>query len=133
MRSKYITIPDFSHLPRTNAADVTENIDLWLDSGQQDKVEKFLRPFEQGYRGYRFINSSDLKEEKTLQWVVNRTIINVRFTRYAKSWNFTPLWFNVDKITIQFNIDGTDNWFYFKSDTNLKRIIQDYKNIKKIC
>lgn len=126
-RSKLLSLPTFTPLPCTVAADVNENIDLWLDNKRYNLINDFLRPDDKGYRGVRFVISDDFREERALEYVILRVPLKAVFTRYAYARNhFCPLWFSVYGIHCVIHIEGIDS-FIFKSDNDLKKRIREYK------
>jgi hypothetical protein len=130
MNSKLLILPPFTSLPKSDAADVKENIDLWLDLDRRDRINSFLRPWDKGYRGYRFVTSEDLKQVKYTNQVIIGVHISVEFTRIAHTpnYSFCPLWFNERRIDAMISISDSDDMpFPFKSDNDLKNRLRSFK------
>ena len=137
IHSKIIKEPEFRQLPSTDAADVKENIDNWLDKNNQSRINTFLtkepHEYRSFHRGYRFITEKDLEEVKTTNQRVIGIDIEITFYRKVTRNNisFYPLSFSHDYRNSYAVIklpNGEE--FEFKSDNNLKVRIREFKKLR---
>lgn len=134
IHSKIIQEPNFKSLPVTDAADIKENIDNWLERNNENKIKTFLtknpHDYESFHKGYRFIKAADLEEDVETQQKVLGININITFHRkVCTPDHFCPLYFREDYkrsyVTIRLpNAEESE----FKSDNNLKIRIREFKN-----
>lgn len=135
--SKFFTYPEFSVLPCTDAADVPENIQNWVNRGKPDTTfSRCIKTSQEPYaiEGYYWKKDEDFTEVKELVFVFryNRKgyPYKVKFTRKAYRPNnrgFLPLCWSARPIEVEFNF--MDVTFKYHSDraTKLKfiQIIKD--------
>ena len=133
--SKLIKMPQFKSLPEsTDAANVPENINLWLSKPKQYKlrIQQLLRPDKKGHKGYRFIDCDDLKEvvhtEQFMKFpkTSSRNGTQVEFIfirRYRRTDKFNPFWFGVESTQIIVKEKYGTALTMYESDAQLKRFI----------
>lgn len=133
IHSKLIEIPILKRLPSTDAADVKENIDNWLERKLDSKIATFLtkkpHEYKSFHRGYRFITDEDLEENiKVVQKIIG-VKIEITFHRKVHSPDhFCPLYFAEDHERSYVSIKlPNKEVFIFKSDNNLKIKLREYK------
>jgi hypothetical protein len=137
--SKLIQLPEFKPLPiSTDAADVNENIDLWLKQPSivnSRYIQELLRPDKNGYKGFRFITTADLTDtvrtEQFMKFVkpVSKAGIHMEFIfirYYKRTDRFNPFWFGVERTDIICRVKYTGEVFMYNTDAELKRKIQSY-------
>lgn len=91
---KLIKFPEFKTVPCTEAANVKENIDCWLEFNKQEYIENFLRPDPKGYKGYRFVVAEDFDETIIKTQIISKVELIIVFKRiYYAPDHFSPLWF----------------------------------------
>lgn len=138
--SKLLPIPTFKALPmRTDAADVKENIDLWLSKPEYyaEQISQLLIKSDSvgSYKGYRFISPEDLtdvvhkevffKFSKPLtKRGIHLEVIFIR--RYHRIDTFNPFWFGVQNTTIIAKNKYGSEMCLYESDAQLKRFIQSF-------
>ena len=139
---KILVPPIFIDLPRTNFANVPENIDNWIEKGETSMLDSFCRTPEQDkdlpestkrhlryHNGYRFISSSDLDQKlETTQEVSGVTIKCLWSRKVHYSDHFCPLWFSQLHLSLYFTIGDSEKVIDWKSDNQLKTEIKNYKN-----
>lgn len=94
MASKLIKRPAaFRSLPKTDAANVPENIENWISKGRWSMIEDFCRPTGLG-KGYRFVTAEELSEIKCVQEKLLGKECTIIYSRrvHAKD-SFCPLYF----------------------------------------
>jgi hypothetical protein len=125
--SKLLQVPEFSKLPDTNAANVEENIVHWITKGDRFAIDTFLRPDSSRPNGFRFVSDADFTEIKTVNQVISKVPVSVKYTRKAHRANisFYPLGFSLWYIDAIVTI-GNES-FNFESDAHLKRKIKEHK------
>jgi len=132
VHSKILVVPEFPKLPRTDAADVNENIDLWIDDNREGRIKSFLIKDEKGHRGYRFVRSSDLESIINTEQEILGIKVKLEFKRGVETRDsFCPLWFSecYGRSSVMFDLYGRE--FMFKSDNDLKNKIREFKRHKK--
>lgn len=97
--NKLIKYPEFSILPKTDAANVVENIQHWIKNGRNDCLVNYCRP-DNSEVGYRFVRDEDFLETKEEEQKILGRNVKIVFTRYAESRDhFWPVYFTTRKIT----------------------------------
>lgn len=123
MSAKLIKYPEFSLLPKTNAANVIENIQRWIEKGKEARLNTFCRP-DNSQIGYRFVNDDDFLETIEEELTVLRRKVKIVFTRYADSRDhLCPLWFSVRKITVEIHYKGKVH--QYKNDNQLRLFLRN--------
>jgi hypothetical protein len=121
--SKLIKYPGFSPLPKTDAANVVENIHNWINRGMANKLETFCRP-AQNETGYRFVNDEDFLETKEEEQTILRRKVRIIFTRYAETRDhFCPLYFTTREITAEIHCNGKVH--HYKNDNRLRLFLRN--------
>lgn len=139
--SKLFQVPEFDELPpHTDAANVKENIDLWLEKKDEDKFKQRIKnylvkvddPEKEGYKGYRFIDPKDFYQEIKKEIVISKVPFEVLFSRTAHQpdLGFCPLYIKEESITATFKCGEYE--FPFVSDNNLKQHIKFLKDNKMV-
>ncbi|MDR1716474.1 MAG: hypothetical protein LBS20_11585 [Prevotella sp.] len=120
--SKPIRYPVFSPLPKTGAANVIENIRLWIKNENKDRLRNFCRP-DDSETGYRFVRDEDFLETIEMEQTILRRKVRIVFTRYAETRDhFCPLYFTTGKITVE--IHYKDNVHTYKNDNRLRQFLK---------
>lgn len=123
--SKLIKYPEFSPLPpSTDAANVVENIQNWINRGKEDKLKLYCRP-DNSDIGYRFVEEKDFLETKEEEQTILRRKVRIVFTRYAevKSIAWYPLHFTTRMITTQVHYNGKVH--NYKNDNQLRLFFKE--------
>ncbi|MDR1504567.1 MAG: hypothetical protein LBT43_19135 [Prevotella sp.] len=122
--SKLIKFPEFSPLPRTDAANVIENIQNWINKGMEHKLRNYCRPDNSGI-GYRFVNEGDFLETIEEEQIILRWKVKIIFTRYVerRDYSFCPLYFSTRKITVEIQYNGKVH--HYKNDNQLKIFLKN--------
>lgn len=115
--------PIFKDVPKTDAANVNDNIDNWISRGMNQMIEKFLRPYEQGYKGYRFINSSDLTETVEVEEKYKGVCFFMVYERHYKPYgSLDPLYFVHCHTRVKYKMNGKE--YPFESKVEIERRIK---------
>jgi hypothetical protein len=123
--SKLIKYPEFSPLPPcTDAANVVENIQNWINRREEDKLKLYCRP-DNSDIGYRFVEEEDFLETKEEEQTILQRKVRIVFTRYAevKSIAWYPLHFTTRMITAQVYYNGKVH--NYKNDNQLKLFFKE--------
>ena len=124
MSSKLIKYPEFTPLPKTDAANVIENIQRWIEKGNESRLTTFCR-LDNSELGYRFVNDNDFLEKIEEEHTLLRRKVKIVFTRYAESRDHIwPLYFSVRKITAEIHYNGQVH--QYKNDNQLRKFIKFY-------
>jgi|GEM_PF-4736230 hypothetical protein len=124
--SKLINYPEFSPLPKTDAANVIENIQYWIKNEKQDRLQNFCRPNDSEI-GYRFVRDEDFLETIEAEHTILRRKVKIVFTRYAETKDhFCPLYFTTRKITAVIHFKGKVHTY--KNDNQLRLFLKATDN-----
>lgn len=118
------TEPIFKNPPQCVWANVPENIDNWIQKGNQKMLDTFCIKTEAigNHKGYRFINSYDLTETITVPEKFKGIAFEVIYSRYYKTrGSFDPLWFSFCHDRISYKINGENEKHPFISKASLIR------------
>lgn len=109
--------------PRTEAADVEENIVLWVKNNPNN-LELFCRPDETRPNGYRFIRATDLTQTETREKLIKKKVVTFTFVRkYYTTDHFCPLWFTNWHDCVTYEVNGVLRTYV--SDAELRRYIDN--------
>lgn len=124
--SKLIIYPEFSPLPKTDAANVIENIQHWIKNHKKDRLQDFCRPNDSEI-GYRFVRDEDFLETKEVEQTILRRKVKIVFTRYAHTTDhFCPLYFTTRKIIAE--VHYKDKVHTYKNDNQLRLFLKSADN-----
>lgn len=118
--------------PTTDAADVNENIDNWLDNKTiggrgKEQLASVCRRDPKGHRGYRFVTSVDFDEEHTVIQKVLGVELTIQWIRkYTRSDSLNPFWYKIWYTSKHITLPDGEQ-FTWCSDADLKRNIERYK------
>ena len=123
--SKLINYPKFSPLPPfTDAANVPENIQNWINRSKDDKLKLYCRPTDSDL-GYRFVCEEDFLETVEEEQVILRCKVKVIFTRYAevrdRAW--CPLHFTTRFIKVE--VYYNERIHQYKNDNQLRLFLKN--------
>jgi hypothetical protein len=129
--SKLIHYPAFRPVPKSNMADVQENLERVFHSNS-DKDKELLVFCNSGpgsYMGYRFVRAEDLTQTiRTEQWFKrskDNVCLEFYFTRfYHTTDHFCPLYFSEWYTTVIIKHKHTNIVDMYHSDAQLKRFIK---------
>jgi len=120
--SKLIKDPEFSPLPKTDAANVIENIRHWVNTDNKISLRRYCRP-DDSEIGYRFVRDEDFLETIEMEQTILRRKVRIVFTRYAETRDhFCPLYFTTGKITVE--VHYKDNVHTYKNDNRLRQFLK---------
>lgn len=124
--SKILVFPTFKPIPKTQLANVQENIENWKKRGCTDMLETFCRPDCSIPSGYRFVTCSDLVESITTTQTIKKIPFEITYTRRLQTKDrLCPLYFSEYHTEIILKHD--EFTFEFKSDNHLNKMIKIIK------
>lgn len=129
-RTRILIRPDFKEIPKSDAANVQENIERWLHKGMVEMILIFCRKDPRYKTGYRFIRIEDLDETIITQQKIKGIDFEVIWFRRLHTINtrFYPLYFS--EWFIDITLKHKDFSFVFKSDNDLMNKIKQIKENK---
>lgn len=118
----YLELPEFSPLPKTDAADCQENIERW-EKTNPGKLDRFTR-IENGKR--RFIRAEDLRQVIEFDRKIKGVDVTFRYTQHVHANDhYCPLWFTPWKRELLIILNGQKT--EITSYSQLMRLVKDYK------
>ncbi|WP_428743114.1 hypothetical protein [Tenacibaculum sp.] len=97
-----VKIPKFADLPKTDLANVDENIQNWINKGEKNMLQAFCIEDNTKPLGYRFKRCGDLWEYKIEVQKIFKKDIVLRFTRIPETKDhFCPLYFTESEMRIE--------------------------------
>lgn len=119
--------PIFKNPPTTDAANVPENIDNWINKGKQSSLDNFTRPCSDkwAYKGRRFVTAEDHTQTVTTKGAFKGISFALHYTRsYHCPDSFCPLYF-APRYPDQVIYEVLGHTGEFTSKTQLMRIIRE--------
>ena len=132
INSKILITPEFNNVPKSELADCEENIEIWINNNNKEKLSILCRYDSSRKNGYRFVNCNDFRQkiEKFIN-VLGVTLTVVWDREYHNPDHFCPLYFKEWRTSIKVSINHGE-YFEFKSDNDLKKRIKLEKCLKEI-
>lgn len=124
MRSSLIKLPEFKELPKTQLANVPENIENWIAKEKWHMLEQFCRP---SGNGYRFVDTRDLGDVKVIAQKILGRYVTCIFRRIIWTTDsFCPLYFTEKKVLVTIKYKG--KLHEFVNDNQLRNFLKQTDN-----